>query len=233
MLRAHRRRHRSGRIFPRAQKRVFRAPIGSRRSASCRLRFSRSETATGLAHKRGGDLLVFLRLGKTGNEDHHLGTEASFMAESASQKTTPSAISPPGQPQGRARSGHAEYFPVRSGGDAGNEQRRCDPIDGRSPPPATSSNAPKASAPLPRQHPVDVANAERKNLPCARRAASQLPEAIATLRQHGVVSMIGHGRSVAPSGFQRSRKSSKGVWGHMATSSTGSVFRPNGSADRC
>jgi len=53
-----------------------------------------------------------------------------------------------------------------------------------------------------RQCPVDLCNAERQDLPCALGTAFKLADALAKLSQHGIDSMVGHGRIVAPSGFQ-------------------------------
>ncbi|MBN9056349.1 MAG: hypothetical protein J0H80_21855, partial [Rhizobiales bacterium] len=52
-----------------------------------------------------------------------------------------------------------------------------------------------------RQYPINLGDAERQDLPRARRAAFELLDALAKLGQHGVEGMVRHGRIVAPSGF--------------------------------
>ena len=89
---------------------------------------------------------------------------------------------------------------ARSGGDAGNEQRRGGSID--CPSPAAGDLVQRAEGePSSRQCPINLGDAERQDLPCARRAAFKLLNALAKLGQHGVEGMVGHGRIVAPSGF--------------------------------
>lgn len=104
-----------------------------------------------------------------------------------------------GKKQVRAR--HApEHLAPRPGSDACHEERRRGPVD--RPSTATSDFMQRTeSEPSARQCPVDLGNTERQDLPRALRAAFQLADTLAKLRQDGVEGMIGHGRIVAPSGF--------------------------------
>ena len=86
-----------------------------------------------------------------------------------------------GKKQVRAR--HApEHLAARPSSDAGHEERSRSPIDSSSP--AAGNLVQRAKGePSARQHLVDLSNAKRQDLPCALRAAFQLGDALAKLRQ--------------------------------------------------